>query len=171
VKHESKEKNFIDDRKIKAEYYPEVEQLLKDVWALILFEQQMAYVLISLGSTGATRVFIFDYTIRRAAADVRDGTTVLRGPGKRVHIDQSYRASENRVKYHLPDEADQLLKKRFQIINVSSHHLSSLPVPINDTITHRHCCRFGVLSRPSSEIRSPSRTPIPCPRATLSPLR
>jgi hypothetical protein len=30
VKHESKEKDFLDDAKIKAEYYPEVEQLLKD---------------------------------------------------------------------------------------------------------------------------------------------
>lgn len=30
VKHESKEKDFLDDEKIKAEYYPETEQLLKD---------------------------------------------------------------------------------------------------------------------------------------------
>ena len=28
--HESKEKDFVDDEKIKREYYPEVEQLLKD---------------------------------------------------------------------------------------------------------------------------------------------
>ena len=32
--HESKEKDFLDDDKIKAEYYPETEQLLKD--ALVL---------------------------------------------------------------------------------------------------------------------------------------
>ena len=30
VKHESKEKDFTDDEKIKAEYYPEMEQLLKN---------------------------------------------------------------------------------------------------------------------------------------------
>ena len=30
-KHVSKEKDFLDDEKIKAEYYPETEQLLKDV--------------------------------------------------------------------------------------------------------------------------------------------
>lgn len=30
VKHESREKDFLDDQKIKAEYYPEIEQLLKD---------------------------------------------------------------------------------------------------------------------------------------------
>ena len=28
--HESKEKDFLDDEKIKAGYYPETEQLLKD---------------------------------------------------------------------------------------------------------------------------------------------
>jgi hypothetical protein len=74
-------------------------------------------------STGATRVFVFDHTIRRATVDIRDGTTVHRGPGKRVHIDQSYEASKQRVTYHLPDEADELLKKRFQIINVGTHQL------------------------------------------------
>ncbi|RMZ88612.1 hypothetical protein DV736_g4158, partial [Chaetothyriales sp. CBS 134916] len=99
VKHESKEKDFLDDNKIKAEYYPEIEKLLKD-------------------STGASRVFIFDHTIRRATSDVCDIAGQLRGPARRVHIDQSYGASENRVKHHLPDEADELLKKHFQIINV-----------------------------------------------------
>ncbi|KIX97415.1 uncharacterized protein Z520_06867 [Fonsecaea multimorphosa CBS 102226] len=99
IRHESKEKDFVDNDKIKAEYYPEVEQLLKD-------------------TTGASRVLIFDHTIRRATSDVRDIAGQLRGPARRVHIDQSYGASENRVRYHLPDEADELLKKRFQIINV-----------------------------------------------------
>lgn len=28
--HESKEKDFLDDEKVKTEYYPETEQLLKD---------------------------------------------------------------------------------------------------------------------------------------------
>ena len=30
LKHESKEKDFLDNEKIKAQYYPEIEQLLKD---------------------------------------------------------------------------------------------------------------------------------------------
>jgi len=99
VNHASKEKNFLDDEQIKAVYYPETEQLLKD-------------------SLGASRIFIFDHTIRRATSDVRDAAGQLRGPARRVHIDQSYTASENRVRHHLPDEAEELLKKRFQIINV-----------------------------------------------------
>jgi len=97
--HESIEKDFLDDEKIKANYYPETEQLLKD-------------------ATGAVRILIFDHTIRRQPKDERTPAAALRGPVRRVHIDQSYTASEQRVQYHLPDEASDLLQKRFQIINV-----------------------------------------------------
>ncbi|KAL4809855.1 hypothetical protein BDV18DRAFT_129762 [Aspergillus unguis] len=97
--HESKEKDFLDDEKIKREYYPETEQLLKD-------------------ATGASKIFIFDHTIRREAKDTRTGAVQLRGPVQRVHIDQSYQASANRVSHHLPDQAEKLLKGRYQIINV-----------------------------------------------------
>ncbi|CAG8219884.1 unnamed protein product [Penicillium olsonii] len=96
--HESQEKDFLDDEKIKREYYPETEQLLKD-------------------ATGATRIHIFDHTIRRAPNDGRAGKD-LRGPVQRVHIDQSYEASKSRVPFHLPDDAPELLKGRYQIINV-----------------------------------------------------
>ena len=41
-----------------------------------------------------------------------------RTPVERVHIDQTYVASVNRVHYHLPAEADRLLKGRVRIINV-----------------------------------------------------
>ena len=33
--HTSKEKDFLDDDKIKAEYYPEIDQLLKDAYVLL----------------------------------------------------------------------------------------------------------------------------------------
>ncbi|KAE9972708.1 hypothetical protein EG328_004849 [Venturia inaequalis] len=99
LKHVSQEKEFVDDGKIKAEYYPEVEQLLKD-------------------ATGANRIFIFDHTIRRQTADDRLSGTQLRGPVRRVHIDQSYTASRDRVTHHLPHLAPQLLQHRFQIINI-----------------------------------------------------
>lgn len=45
VKHESAEKEFVDEEAIKTVYYKEVEELLKK-------------------ETGAKRVFIFDHTIR-----------------------------------------------------------------------------------------------------------
>jgi len=99
-KHESQEKEFVDDEKLKREYYPETEQLLKD-------------------ATGASRIFIFDHTIRRAAKDTRsDPSKIVRGPVNRVHIDQSYPAARNRVPHHLPADADHLLASRHQIINV-----------------------------------------------------
>jgi hypothetical protein len=37
---------------------------------------------------------------------------------QRVHVDQSDKAARNRVTYHLPQEAERLLKGRFQIINL-----------------------------------------------------
>ncbi|KLU91638.1 hypothetical protein MAPG_10156 [Magnaporthiopsis poae ATCC 64411] len=99
-KHVAAEKEFVDDDKIRAGYYAETEQLLKDV-------------------TGATRVFIFDHTIRRPPPPTASLTTRLtRGPVQRVHIDQSYSASLSRVPHHLPDEAETLLRGRVQIINV-----------------------------------------------------
>lgn len=69
-------------------------------------------------STGASRVFIFDHTIRRQGPGERGLDKTLRGPVKRVHIDQSYSAALSRVPHHLPDEAENLLKGRVQIINV-----------------------------------------------------
>ncbi|KAL9617853.1 MAG: hypothetical protein Q9160_007403 [Pyrenula sp. 1 TL-2023] len=114
-RHVSSEKDFLDDEKIRREYYPETEQLLKD-------------------ATGASRVYIFDHTIRRAEIDARaqpsnttnDGNQdtpepkpiTLRGPVNRVHIDQSYKAARSRVPHHLPELADTLLQTRHQIINV-----------------------------------------------------
>lgn len=69
--------------------------------------------------TGASRIFIFDHTIRRAPKDQRtDANVVLRGPVNRVHIDQSYKAGKERVPHHLPAEAEKLLSSRYQIINV-----------------------------------------------------
>lgn len=74
--------------------------------------------LVRLNRTGASRIFIFDHTIRRNHQDVRSPSVSLRGPVQRVHIDQSYEASKNRVSYHLPEDAPRLLQGRYQIINV-----------------------------------------------------
>ncbi|OKL60846.1 hypothetical protein UA08_03202 [Talaromyces atroroseus] len=99
VKHESKEKDFLDVEKIKAEYYPETEQLVKDV-------------------TGATRTFVFNHAIRRQPVEAADGSVPGRGPTYNAHIDQSYEDAPNRVRRYFPDEADELVKKRYLIINV-----------------------------------------------------
>jgi hypothetical protein len=98
--HRSQEKDFVDEEAIKTAYYSETEQLLKDV-------------------TGASKVYIFDHTIRRPSKDAdADKSTSLRGPVQRVHIDQSYSAAKTRVTHHFPEEGEKLLKGRYQIINV-----------------------------------------------------
>lgn len=68
--------------------------------------------------TGASRVFIFDHTIRRQSPSTGSSSSPARGPVQRVHIDQSFDAALSRVPYHLPEEAPELLKGRIQIINV-----------------------------------------------------
>jgi hypothetical protein len=97
-KHKSVEKDFLDENKIKTQYYKEVEDLLK-------------------AATGAYKVVIFDHTIRRRIPGEPD-TPALRGPVQRVHIDQTPWAGFERVRLHTGDEADKLLKERVQIINV-----------------------------------------------------
>jgi hypothetical protein len=131
VKHESKEKGFHDAEKIKAEYYPETAQLVKDV-------------------TGASRTYVFNHVIRRQPKEAADGTVPGRGPTYNAHVDQTYDDAPNRVRRYFPDEADELLKKRYQIINVSinvHHHLLKL-IKI-DVIAYCYFYRCGALSRPS----------------------
>ena len=90
----SQEKDFSDDKSIERNYYPEVERLL--------LEQ----------IPGATKVVIFDHTIRRS------NPNALREPVFRTHIDQTGSAARERVRRHVPEEAEELLKGRFRIINV-----------------------------------------------------
>jgi hypothetical protein len=93
-------KNFYDEEEVKAVYYPEAERLIKAV-------------------TGADRVFIFDHTVRKrvdGAADLRDGAP--RQPARRVHVDHTAKSGPQRVRDLIPDEADELVKGRVQIINL-----------------------------------------------------
>jgi hypothetical protein len=96
--HTAKEKEYRDEDKITEGYYREVEDLLKKV-------------------TGAHKVVIFDHTIRHALRG-QVNKPGARGPVGRVHIDQTPWAAVERVKIHTGDEAETLLKERFQIINV-----------------------------------------------------
>jgi len=90
----SEEKDFVDDEHIKRVYYPEVEKLLLD------------------NVPGAHRVTIFDHTIRRSTPDAP------RAPVTRVHVDQTAVSTAWRVKLHNADDAEELLKGRYRIINV-----------------------------------------------------
>ncbi|RDL38508.1 Uncharacterized protein BP5553_02848 [Venustampulla echinocandica] len=99
---ESKEKEFDDEKRIEADYYPECEQLLKDI-------------------TGASRIHIFNHKVRRGPTHWHHlGMKNLanRGPVTKTHVDQSYEGAELRLRWEFPEEADELVKKRYQIINV-----------------------------------------------------
>ena len=99
VTHRSAVRDFFDDEEVRRVYYPEVERVLKQV-------------------TGAHRVHIFDHTTRRRVPDAQDRSDAPRQPVQRVHIDHTARSGPQRVRDLLPDEADELLKGRVQVINL-----------------------------------------------------
>ncbi|KAF1347549.1 hypothetical protein BDV97DRAFT_355421 [Delphinella strobiligena] len=93
--HPAQEKAFTDDQAVRDGYYAEVEELLR---------QKLP---------GVKKVVIFDHTIRR-----REKASP-RQPVQQVHVDQTPQAAETRVRRHVPgDEAEELLKGRYQLINV-----------------------------------------------------
>jgi hypothetical protein len=116
----SSEPSFTDDASIQTHYYPEVEQLL------------LAHV------PGATKVIIFDHTVRRTSP------TAPRQPVFRVHIDQTASSTAQRVRRHAasPAEAAALLaSSRYRIINVwrplNARPVESYPLAFASSATLR----------------------------------
>ncbi|HVX79674.1 MAG TPA: CmcJ/NvfI family oxidoreductase [Bradyrhizobium sp.] len=100
VRHPTSVRNFYDEKEIRNLYYPAAEAFIK-------------------ATLKADRVFIFDHTVRKrveGAADIRGAGP--RQPATRVHVDQTDMSGRNRVREHLPEEADELLKGRVQVINL-----------------------------------------------------
>ena len=100
VRHPHQVRDFYNDAEIRNVYYPAVEAFLR-------------------ATLKADRVVIFDHTVRKrveGAPDRRDGGA--RQPATRVHVDQTIASGANRVREHLPDEAEELLKGRVQVINL-----------------------------------------------------
>lgn len=109
-----KYEDWNDEETIKRVYYSEVEKLLLD------------------SVSGSHRIFLFDHTIRRP------GTS--RSAVTRVHIDQTPKSTEARVRHHLPDEADELLRGRYRIINVwrpLNGPVQANPLAVADSATVR----------------------------------
>lgn len=98
VPHRSAVMNFYNDQLVREVYYPEVEALLKR-------------------RTGALRVVIFDHVVRNADK-AKSHEDNAREYGRAVHNDYSLRSAPRRVRDHVPDDADELLKHRFAEINV-----------------------------------------------------
>ena len=98
TEHETAVKDFYDADEVKSVYYPEVERLIKRI-------------------TGAERVLVFDHIVRNPVLAER-GEKGARSPAKVVHNDYSLKSAPRRVRDHLPQEAEHLLKNRFAEINV-----------------------------------------------------
>lgn len=74
-------------------------------------------VALILARSGARRAHIFDRTIRHGDEAERQAR-LLREPVKRAHNDYTDWSGPQRVRDLLPDEAEQLLQRRFAIIQV-----------------------------------------------------
>ena len=120
VEQRSAVKDFWDDDEVRRVYYPEAEQVIKQV-------------------TGASRVFIFDHLQRRRVAGVQDRSAGgPRQPATRVHVDHTAKSGPQRVRDLLPDEAEELLKGRVQVINLWRPMFSPLqdaPLAVCDSRT------------------------------------
>jgi hypothetical protein len=98
LRHDTKVADFFDEAEIRRLYYPEMEALIK-------------------AESGAKRVVVFDHTLRTADDELRE-TKKIREVVRRVHNDYTEWSGPQRVRDLLPDEADELLKQRFAIIQV-----------------------------------------------------
>ena len=115
VRHDTKVRDFFDEDEIRRVYYPEMEALVK-------------------ANSGASRVVVFDHTLRTADDDLREARKI-REVVRRVHNDYTEWSGPQRVRDLLPDEADELLKRRFAIVQVwrpIRHPVETMPLAICD---------------------------------------
>ena len=115
VRHDTQVGDFFDEAEIKRTYYPEMEALIK-------------------AESGAKRVVVFDHTLRTADDALRESKKI-REVVRRVHNDYTEWSGPQRVRDLLPDEADELLKRRFAIIQVwrpIRHPVETHPLAIAD---------------------------------------
>jgi hypothetical protein len=100
VRQESAVKDFYNEDELRETYYPEAARLVAE-------------------ATGAARVIVFDHTVRRriwGAEDRAAGTP--RQPVGRVHNDYTEKSAPQRVRDLMGAEAEELLRHRFEIVNV-----------------------------------------------------
>jgi hypothetical protein len=115
VRHETKVGDFFSEDEIKRVYYPEMEALVK-------------------AESGASRVVVFDHTLRTADDELRESKKI-REVVRRAHNDYTEWSGPQRVRDLLPDEADQLLKRRFAVVQVwrpIRHPVETFPLAICD---------------------------------------
>ena len=152
VKHNSAVRDFYDEDELRRVYYPEAERLVAEV-------------------TGATRVLVFDHTVRRrvwGGVDRSAGTP--RQPVTAVHNDYTVKSGPQRVRDLMGEEAGELLRHRFEIVNVwrpihGPLRCTTRRLRRDDCRLHRFCAVRSGLSR--SNRRDVPRQVQPCPPLVL----
>ena len=110
VNHDSSVTNFYDEDEVRSVYYAETEQLVKEY-------------------SGAKRVLVFDHTLRSADQAMREEKQIS-GPVRNAHNDYTEWSGPQRVRDLLPDEAEELLKGRFAVVQTWR--------PINKPVEREH---------------------------------
>lgn len=95
-RHTTAVNDFYDVDQVRSLYYPEMERLVQR-------------------ATGASRVVVFDHNTRIDGAAAAAGS---RPPVRIVHNDYTVRSAPCRVLDLMREEADELLRRRFAIVNV-----------------------------------------------------
>jgi hypothetical protein len=98
VPHATRVGDFFNEQEIRATYYAEAAELIRQV-------------------AGAARVVVFDHTVRSGDEAEREAR-LLREPVLSAHNDYTEWSGPNRVREILPDEAEALLQRRFAIIQL-----------------------------------------------------
>src|ERR671934_3153482 len=98
VEHRTAVRDFFDAEELKRVYYPEVVALIERV-------------------AGASRVVVFDHTLRSGNEDEREAK-LIREPVLSAHNDYTEWSGPQRVRDLMGDEAERLLERRFAIIQV-----------------------------------------------------
>lgn len=100
LRHASEVRDFYDEDELRRVYYAEAERLIAN-------------------ATGASKVFVFDHTLRRRVQGVDDRAPgAPRLPATSVHVDHTATSGPQRVRDFFGDEADELLRGRVQVINL-----------------------------------------------------
>jgi hypothetical protein len=118
VRHDTKVADFYDEAEIRRVYYPEMEALIK-------------------AESGAKRVVVFDHTLRTADDELRESKQI-REVVRRVHNDYTEWSAPQRVRDILPEEAADLLQRRFAVIQVwrpIRHPVETFPLAMADART------------------------------------
>lgn len=110
VQHDTQVKNFYDDAEVRSIYYKETEELVKR-------------------TAGAKRVLVFDHTLRAADSAIREANQVS-SPVRNAHNDYTEWSGPQRVRDLLPDEAEELISRRFAVVQTWR--------PINKPVQNDH---------------------------------